>query len=70
MRLTSRWATMARIVALGVPLGLAAAAGPAGAATSPNQWPQLGGSARHLLHPDVEITVAGSIRCVRDEPAI
>src|SRR5262249_37413134 len=48
MRLTSRLGILAGIGALAVPLGLAAAVAPAGAAGAPSAWPQYGQSARHL----------------------
>ena len=48
MRLTSRLGILAGIGALAVPLGLAAAVAPAGAAGAPSAWPQYGQSARYL----------------------
>ena len=48
MRLTSRLRALAGLAALAVPLSVAAATGPAGAATSTGEWPQFGQSARHL----------------------
>src|SRR5690348_18276295 len=66
MRLTSRLRTLTGVAALVVPLGLAGAAPPAGAATSPSQWPQFGQSARHLnTNPAEQTFTVGNVEIGR-----
>ncbi len=73
MRLTSRFRALAVVAALAVPLGVAVAGTPAGAAstvpgatTVPSQWPQFGQSARHLdTNPAEQAFTVGNVGRLR-----